>query len=151
MRLYATDWQPTARESTRYCNYAKADEITVIKPFFFDEEYEDAKWDAWRKAMRTTEACYLRMIELGASPQGSPLSSPKLLKTEIVVTYNLRGGGHFFNLRAAKAAHPQMQQLAIPLLLYFKKNLRPLFDDIGFNENFDCNKYAEIIILGGDI
>jgi thymidylate synthase (FAD) len=55
---------------------------------------------------------------------------PNSLKTEIVMTANLREWRHVFTLRAAKEAHPQMQQLMRPLLAEFKRWLPELFDDI---------------------
>ena len=142
-----------SQESTRYCNYSQkkyGNEITVIKPLFLDEEDEAAKWDAWSKAMKTSEACYFRMLALECSPQEARSVLPNSLKTEIIVTYDLREWRHFFNLRAAKTAHPQMQQLAIPLLMYFKEELSPLFNDIGYNQDFKPKNYAEILVTGGD-
>ena len=56
-------------------------------------------------------------------------------------------GGISFCLRCAKEAHPQMQQIAIPLLLYFKEQLKPLFDDIGYNKDFNSDNYARIFFV----
>lgn len=139
-----------SQESTRYCNYSGdkyGNEITVIKPFFFDK-YE--KKGLWQSACQRAEESYFALLTCGASPQEARSVLPNSLKTEIVVTYNLREWRHFFALRCAKTAHPQMQQVAIPLLLYFKDQLSPLFDDIEYNEGFDPAKYAEVVILGGD-
>lgn len=36
----------------------------------------------------------------------------------------------FFELRAAKAAHPQMRQIALPLLKAFQEMLPVVFDDL---------------------
>ena len=49
-----------------------------------------------------------------------------------------------FSLRCAKQAHPQMQQVAIPLLLTFKEKLNVIFDDIEYNKDFPSNFYADI-------
>lgn len=53
------------------------------------------------------------------------------LKTEIIVTMNLREWRHFFKLRTSNRAHPHMQEVAKMLLKQFKKEIDILFDDIG--------------------
>ena len=55
---------------------------------------------------------------------------PNSLKTEIVVTMNLREWRHFFRLRTSEKAHPQMREIAIPLLNDFKFIIPVIFDDI---------------------
>ena len=70
------------------------------------------------------------MIELGAAPQEARSILPNSLKTEIVMTMNLREWRHFFTLRTSKAAHPQMREVAIPLLKEFQRLIPIVFDDI---------------------
>ena len=70
---------------------------------------------------------------------------PNSLKTEIVVTYNLREWRHFLKLRCDKGAHPQVKEIAIPLLKYFKEILPTLFADILFEEDFAEENYGEIV------
>ncbi len=113
------------QESTRYCNYQSRG-IKVIKPFFFDRE----KYRLWEETMATCESAYNKLIELGASPQEARSVLPNSLKTEIVITYNLREWRHFFKMRCSKKAHPQMRQVAGPLLREFKKLVPIIFDDI---------------------
>ena len=55
---------------------------------------------------------------------------PNSLKTEIVMTMNLREWRHFFVLRTSESAHPQMREISIPLLKYFQKKIPLIFDDI---------------------
>lgn len=122
------------QESTRYCNYSKGkfgSEITVIAPCFWDEN--DEKYKLWIKAMTLVEETYNKLILLGASAQEARSVLPNSLKTEIVVTMNLREWLHFFELRTTKAAHPQMREIAIPLLKEFKKKLPVIFSDIQVN------------------
>ena len=119
------------QESTRYCNYSKGkfgSEITVIAPCFWDEN--DEKYKLWIKAMTLVEETYNKLILLGASAQEARSVLPNSLKTEIVVTMNLREWLHFFELRTAKAAHPQMREIATPLLEEFKKQLPAIFSSI---------------------
>ncbi len=77
-----------------------------------------------------SEKAYNRLIELGASPQEARSVLPNSLKTEIVITYNLREWRHFFKLRCSKRAHPQMREITIPLLQEFKRQIPIIFDDI---------------------
>ena len=119
------------QESTRYCNYSKGKyggEITVIEPVFWNKN--DAKYKIWESSLEQSEKAYNNLIELGASPQEARSVLPNSLKTEIVITMNLREWRHFFKLRAAKSAHPQMQEIANPLLKKFKDLIPIIFDDI---------------------
>lgn len=120
-----------AQESTRYCNYGKdkfGNEITVIKPLFFKEDSES--YQAWVFAMRDTENAYFRLIQCGATPQEARSVLPSSTKTEITITANYREWRNFFKLRTAKAAHPQMREVTIPLLEELKEKIPIIFDDI---------------------
>ena len=119
------------QESTRYCNYTKGKfgrELTVIEPFFWTQD--DEKYQVWKQTIEQIEAGYNKLIELGATPQEARTVLPNSLKTEIVMTMNLRGWRHFFTLRTSKAAHPQMREVAIPLLKEFQKLIPVVFDDL---------------------
>jgi thymidylate synthase (FAD) len=134
-----------SQESTRYCNYSGekfGNEITVIKPFFFERESQEEA--LWYIACTQAEKSYLRLLYINRSPQEARSVLPNSLKTEIVVTYNLREWRHFFRLRAAKAAHPQMRQIAIPLLLFMQQQMPPVFGDVKFDTEFDPADYAEV-------
>jgi len=117
-----------SQESTRYCDYSKEGSITIIAPFFFEEGSE--KWKVWLEAMEACEKAYNKLRELNASPQQARSVLPNSLKTEIVITYNLREWRHFFKLRTTPAAHPQMREIAIPLLKEFQKRIPVVFADI---------------------
>jgi thymidylate synthase (FAD) len=120
-----------SQESTRYCDYHKKGEIQVIKPFFFINQPE--KYKVWQEAMEASEKAYNQLRELGTTPQEARSVLPNSLKTEIVVTYNLREWRHFFRLRCSTAAHPQMREITIPLLKEFKKKIPVIFDDLTFS------------------
>jgi thymidylate synthase (FAD) len=120
-----------SQESTRYANYARdkfGQEITVIKPFFWPEN-SDA-YRTWKAQMESAEAAYLQLIEGGASPQEARSVLPNSLKTEVVMTANMREWRHIFKLRCAGASHPQIRQLMLPLLDRFKTEIAVLFDDL---------------------
>lgn len=120
-----------SQESTRYCNYSKekfGKELTVIKPIFWEEGSEEYK--IWLDMMNRIEHDYNTLIEMGAKPQEARSILPNSLKTEIVMTMNLREWRHFFKLRTSLRAHPQMREIATMILEKFKKELPLFFDDI---------------------
>ena len=49
---------------------------------------------------------------MGCTPQQARSVLPNSLKTEVIVTMNLDGWKHFFELRCAPTAHPDMQEVA---------------------------------------
>lgn len=120
-----------AQESTRYCNYGHAGEITVIEPVGIKEIA--SKWEEWKSAMRLAEDHYLDLLEKGSTPQEARSVLPNSLKTEVVMTANLREWRHFFKLRALGTTgkpHPQMVEVALPLLEECKKLIPVVFDDL---------------------
>jgi len=130
-----------AQESTRYCNYGtKGGEITVIEPFYLMADGVNVSTDnwserygAWVSACEEAEKSYLRMIADGASPQEARAVLPTSLKTEVVMTANLREWRHFFSLRACGVTgkpHPQMLEVAVPLLKEVKELIPVVFDDL---------------------
>lgn len=134
-----------SQESTRYCNYSKdrfGNELTFIKPFYFDED--SIQYDVWVSACRCAENAYLTLLESGATPQEARSVLPNSLKTEVFCTFNMREWRTVFKQRAQRNAHPQMQQLMIPLLLWFKYQFTCLFYDIEYNKDFDSRHYAKI-------
>ena len=121
-----------SQESTRYCNYAKdkfGEEITVVEPCFWAQN-NGVKWTIWYEACIVAEGAYFKLLEKGASPQQARSVLPNSLKTEIVVTANLREWRHILTLRAGKAAHPQIREVMVPLLAELKGRIPVIFDDI---------------------
>lgn len=119
------------QESTRYCNYSKGDfgsEITVIKPCFLAEDSDGMK--EWKSAMRFAEDHYFSLLDFGCSPQEARSVLPSSLKTEVVMTANIREWRHFLKLRCSPAAHPQMREVALILLEKVHALIPVCFDDI---------------------
>ena len=123
-----------AQESTRYCNYSKdkfGKELTFIKPKFFEEGTDSYKY--WENAMADAENYYFSMLDFGCTPQEARSVLPNSIKTEVVMTANYREWRHFFWLRAARKtgpAHPQMEELTVPLLYEVSGLIPVVFDDI---------------------
>ena len=120
-----------SQESTRYCNYGDGRfgrEITVIRPFFWD--VDSAKYEVWKRAMEFAENSYMALIEAGASAQEARSVLPNSLKSEIVITANMREWLLIFTQRTSRAAHPQMRQIMTPLLAEFKRRVPVIFDSV---------------------
>lgn len=127
-----------AQESTRYCNYSQdkfGHELTFIIPDFL--EYGSEGFKLWKDEMKQVEKTYFAMLEAGHTPQEARSVLPNSLKTELVMTANLREWRAFFKLRAANstgAAHPQMLEITRPLLDDLKSMIPVVFDDITYEE-----------------
>ena len=124
-----------SQESTRYCNYSKnrfESELRFIEPCFWNSKSNDdnQKQMILNEVLSKIEDGYMNLISLGASPQEARAILPNLLKTEIVMSMNLREWRHFLKLRSSKSSHPQMREIAFLILNKFKEEIPVLFDDI---------------------
>lgn len=70
------------------------------------------------------------MLLLGAKPEQARSVLPNSLKTEIVMTTNLREWRHVFRLRTSKKAHPQMREVMVPLLAEVRELVPVIFDNL---------------------
>lgn len=131
-----------AQESTRYCNYSKdkfGNELTFIIPCWMSLTMADLKdsdlltnsESNWVKALQCAEQIYFDLLNGVSSttifggicagnfekwtPQQARAVLPNSLKTEVCMTGFMSDWDHFFELRTAQNAHPQMRELAIPL------------------------------------
>ena len=123
-----------SQESTRYCNYGsnKKGITFIIPPWtelepteltednvhqFYADAYENLNVNdvRWVKTMLYLEGEYNKSLDDGWKPEQARDLLPNSLKTEIVVTANLREWKHIFKVRVAPAAHPQMCELMEPL------------------------------------
>lgn len=123
------------QESQRYCNYGKdqfGGDVTFIKPLFFDEG--TPVYRIWERSCQNAETAYFDLLNEGCTPQEARTVLPNSVKTELVMTANVREWRHFLKLRTSMAAHPQMRQLANQLLAICQLNIPVLFDDIGGDE-----------------
>ena len=124
-----------------YCNYSKdkfGNELTFIIPcwlysikdgdsFTYDEyinlwqKSEDPNTSNFLQSIAWAEKNYLVLLHNKWTPQQARAVLPNALKTELVMTGFVSDWKHFFDLRCDKAAHPQAQELAIPLKEEFVK------------------------------
>lgn len=119
------------QESTRYCNYSKGGfggEITVIEPLYLAAGTNG--WKQWAEACMSAERAYFELLDWGYTPQEARAVLPTSLKTEVVMTADIREWRHFLRLRASTAAHPQIREVTLPLLHELQRRLPVLFNDI---------------------
>ena len=132
-----------SQESTRYCDYAAGQLTFVIPPWVkippcgpisSRELLPDGLYDLsdleWFRFMLYSEAMYLTLRDNGWRPEQARAVLPNSLKTEIVMTANLRQWRHILKLRAAPTAHPQMVEIAKELLRQFEWVVPVVFTDI---------------------
>ena len=118
-KIYIADTEYCGRES--------------VNPIDFDMYPIHKKYSAWLRGCMYAEVLYLSQLELGATPQEARAVLPNSLKTEIWMTCNLREWRHVLKLRAAGTTgkpHPQMVEVMVPLLKYFRTYLPDVFFDI---------------------
>lgn len=119
------------QESTRYCNYSKDKfnaEITVIKPVAIRDGTDT--YNYWLTGCAMAENAYFQLLSFGSSPQTARAVLPTCLKTELIMTTNIREIRHFLRLRCAANAHPDIRVLARMLLINLKCLYPALFEDI---------------------
>lgn len=128
-----------AQESTRYCNYSKSkfnNEITFIIPCWTDipegdygsrvhpkivqRGWHDGVAQIFIDNCRYSEDSYFRLLNESWVPQQARTILPNSLKTEVCMTGFVSDWKHFFELRTAQSAHPQMRELTIPLKDIFR-------------------------------
>lgn len=133
-------------ESTRYCNYGKDkfdNELKFIRPCNIEED--SSLYESWHDTMEKIEKNYLDMSNEGAKADQLRMLLPHSIAAEVTMTANIREWKHILSLRTTNHAHPAIQQLLIPLLLLFKKEMPEIFDDVQYNENFE-GMYAQKLV-----
>jgi thymidylate synthase (FAD) len=143
-----------SQESTRYCNY-KGGVTFIIPPWVaLDEGQYNRMYipfqvehyaRIWFRSMLYAEFAYKAMLIDGLTPQQARSILPNSLKTEIVMTMNLREWRHFLKLRTSKQAHPQMREITIPMLEYLKVKLPFIFEDINIQENDNARQKSKAL------
>jgi thymidylate synthase (FAD) len=118
-----------SQESTRYVKYH--DDMEFIKPVWWDQaNYPEVNKTIWREAMQVAEKAYRDALAAGDKPEQARELLPNSLKTEIVVTANLREWRHIFALRCSNKAHPQIRALLLNCLQGFNAEIPAVFADL---------------------
>ena len=127
-----------SQESTRYCNYTSdkfSNQISCVDPatgFAYDPDSaaDQRKREIWTRAMEAAESYYFQLIAAGAKPEAARAVLPNSLKTEIVMTLNLREWRHFLRLRGGPGAHPQIAEIAAMIREEFVRRYPVFFQDL---------------------
>ena len=116
-----------SQESTRYVKYD--DVAQIIEPWWFKNPKPD-QYSIWENSINSSIVAYQNLLRVGASPQAARGVLPNDLKTDIVVTTNLREWRHILSLRLALDAHPDMRRIIIPVAAYLIERLPLFFSDL---------------------
>lgn len=122
-----------SQESTRYCNYTKEGFDSQITYIDISDDFLPNGGEAQlilKRALKNAELAYFDLVDIGVRPEIARNILPHSLKTTIAMTCNIREWRHFFKERTSGAAHPQIREIAIPLLKECKQIFPILFDDI---------------------
>lgn len=133
-------------ESTRYCNYGKDkfdNELKFIKPCNIEEN--SSLYDKWLNSLEIIEKNYLDMSNEGAKADQLRMILPHSIAAEVTMTANIREWKHILALRTTNHAHPAIQQLLIPLLLLFKKEMPEIFEDVSYNDKFEEMYFQKLV------
>ena len=118
----------------RINDYAVKKVMESIKEYGFTNPIiVDADMDNWVDSCMRAEKTYNYLISEGRTPQEARSVLPNSLKTEVVMTANLREWRHFLSLRACGSTgkpHPQMLEVAVPLLKELRERVPVVFDDL---------------------
>ena len=112
------------QSSTRYYRFKGS--VTFVIPQADGVGYNV---DTWHKACDDAEKAYFKLLETQA-PEIARNVLPMSTATELAMTANIREWRHFFRLRAAPTAHPQLRTLVNKLLVELKTKLPTIFGDL---------------------
>lgn len=118
------------QESTRYVDYSKSGEISVIKPTAL--KFGSPEYKAWESQCQGAEDTYFAMLDADCEPETARAILPTCLKADIFMTANLREWRTIFALRCDKAAHPDIRHICQNLLNQFQAYVPVIFDDLWF-------------------
>jgi len=119
-------------ESQRYCNYSRSkfdSGITFIKPQDYYNYTTEQKF-LFDQAMESCEAQYLGLIAAGLAAQNARNVLNNAVKTEMVVTANLRAWRDFLQKRTDKSAQDEIRYLSNEILTQFQTNIPVIFDNL---------------------
>ena len=105
---------------------------------------EEIKSSYWYECMSNIQDTYMKMSELGCTPDEMRMLLPHSTAAYVTMTANIREWRHILKLRCSSHAHPSVQQIMIPVLLNFKYNMPELFQDIEYNTQFPKDKLAKV-------
>jgi thymidylate synthase (FAD) len=115
--------------STRYCNYSK-DKFNYECSFIQPPGLSAKSSRLWKISCSNDEWVYMGMLKDGCTPELARSVLPTCLKTEIIITANLREFRHIITLRSSMAAHPQIRPIANKILEILMQYAPNMFKDL---------------------
>lgn len=134
-----------SQESTQYCNYSRDrfdGQVTFIKPPWCENvptgQFEKfvtmpmlaREEGMWAHHMLDSELKYLELISMGWAPQQARSVLPTSVKTELVMTCNLREWRHILGLRTSVREQKQVREVMVPLGIALSRALPVIFEGI---------------------
>lgn len=121
-----------SQESTRFVNYRKkGNGIDFVDPSLAFPKMDGTNaFGIWEASCALAEKAYLELEALGMPPELCRDVLPTSTRTDLVMTANVREWRHFCLMRCAPAAHPQMREIAWPILDTLLDYWPELFQDI---------------------
>ena len=110
------------------CDRGVSHEIVRHRPSTFAKT--DSTYHIWKRSCEHAEVAYFDLLNEGCTPQEARSVLPNSLKTEVVMTADLREWRHFCRMRCPVAAHPDMRVVANMLLTLLKQTYPVFFEDI---------------------
>ncbi len=118
------------QESTRYVKYWQKHGYKIIYPAWIIEKPEEQVKEWYNFHTKIAQTYWKFLNDRWWKPQEARWILPNDLKTEIIVTMNLRELRHFFTLRCHSAAHPDIRVVALTLLDMLHSKIPLIFDDL---------------------
>ena len=88
-------------------------------------------FDKLSESVEEAEKAYFALLDMGLKPENARAVLPNCVKTEMVVSMNLRELRHFIKLRSSEDSHPDIVILAKELLRQLREvGLGIFFEDI---------------------
>lgn len=117
-----------SQSSTRYCRYNDSN-MEFIYPEWWDRSDQKQKL-LFIDACKASSMFYTKLLDSGWRPEQAREVLNNALKTELVMTTNLRNWRHVLRQRLDKRCHPQMRDLMTILMHQFMLFLPEFFRDI---------------------
>lgn len=103
------------------------DEIIVINPGF---EKKSMEYNVWRDSCLDSESAYIYLIDNGVNTNLAKRVLPNCLKTELVITMNIKEWREFLLLNLSNNEYLQVKKVIHMILELLKKEYTVFFEDI---------------------
>jgi len=122
-----------SQESTRYVDESEfrcvvppnhdENALIISHPIFEEDEISLKEW------FEINESVYRQLREKGWKPQDARQTLPIAIKSQIVISANLREWRHIFSMRCDKYAHWEIRRVMCRLLHEVQRRVPVLFED----------------------